>query len=324
MSELQIEYNCTDTYEPVLKELLGSPALQRLRNVAMGGITSVLGILPTASRFEHSFGVMRLVRSLGASVEQQAAALLHDVSHTAFSHIIDLVFTDTARGSFHDDRKEAFVQETDIPQICERYGLDWGSLVDERRWPLLDQPAPRLCADRVDYALRDAMSLQLASLPEINDLVPHLVVVDGRIAFDDTKAARRFATLYLDCDKHYWSSTRQITFYGLAARAVRRALSLGLLRPLDLWTTDQGLLDILRASSDPEIQGNLDRIVGSTTLGMSSPGEEMQIRRKSKSVDPDVVIDGEVAALSRLDTEWSALLKAHADRRYEELSPEHP
>ncbi|MGB9196373.1 MAG: HD domain-containing protein [Terriglobales bacterium] len=284
----------------------------------------MLGIQPTASRFEHSFGVMCLVRSLGASVEQQAAALLHDVSHTAFSHIIDLVFTETARGSFHDDRKEAFVQGTDIPRICEGYGLDWRSLVDERRWPLLDQPAPRLCADRIDYALRDAMSLQLASLPEINDLVPHLVVVDGRIAFDDTKAATRFATLYLDCDKHYWSSPRQIKFYKLAARAVRRALSLGLLRPPDLWTTDHRLLGILRASSDPEIQENLDRIAGSTGSGMSSPMEETEIRRKSKSVDPDVMIDGEMAPLSRLDPQWSSLLKAHVDRRYEELSPEHP
>jgi uncharacterized protein len=324
MTTPQIEYDSTNTHEPLLTELLQSPALQRLKHVAMGGITSVLGILPTASRFEHSFGVMCLVRSLGASVEQQAAALLHDVSHTSFSHIIDLVFTDTARGSFHDDHKEAFVQGTDIPRICERYVLDWRSLVDERRWPLLDQPAPRLCADRIDYALRDAMSLGLVSAVEINDLVRHFVGVNGRIAFDDTKAARRFATLYLDCDTLYWSSTRQIKFYGLAARAVRRALSLGLLHPPDLWTTDQGLLGILRASADPEIQENLDRISGSTGPGMSSSIEETEIRRKSKSVDPDVMIDGEMASLSRLDPQWSSLLKAHADRRYEELSPEHP
>jgi HD superfamily phosphohydrolase len=82
MTKPQIEYNCTDTHEPLLTELLGSPALQRLKHIAMGEITSVLGILPTASRFEHSFGVMGLVRSLGVSVEQQAAALLHDVERS--------------------------------------------------------------------------------------------------------------------------------------------------------------------------------------------------------------------------------------------------
>jgi HD superfamily phosphohydrolase len=34
---------------------------------------------------------MLLVRRLGASLEEQIAALLHDVSHTAFSHVIDSV-----------------------------------------------------------------------------------------------------------------------------------------------------------------------------------------------------------------------------------------
>ncbi len=71
---------------------------------------------------------------------------------------------------------EAIRQETNIPQICGRYGLDWGSLVDERRWPLLDRPAPRPCADCIDYGLRDAMSPQLASAVEINELVQHFVV----------------------------------------------------------------------------------------------------------------------------------------------------
>ncbi len=286
MTTPQIQYDCIVVHEPLLLDLLQTDALQRLKHVAMGGITSLLGIVPTASRYEHSRGAMCLVRSLGASVEQQAAALLHDVSHTAFSHIIDLVFADSARGSFHDDRKEAFVQETDIPQICDRHGVDWRTLIDERRWPLLDQPAPRLCADRVDYAFRDAMSLRLANVVEINALVRNLVAVDGRIAFEDPKAARRFATLYLDCDKLYWSSTSQVTFYELAARAVRRALSLDLLRAQDLWTTDQSLLEILRASSDPEIRENLDGIAGSAELAVSPRGGGLQIRRKSKSVHP--------------------------------------
>ena len=72
---------------------------------------------------------------------------------------------------FHDDRKEAFVQETDIPQICDRHGVDWRTLIDERRCRrCLDQPAPRLCADRVDYAFRDAMSLGLPTWSRLTRL----------------------------------------------------------------------------------------------------------------------------------------------------------
>jgi len=100
LTKRQLEYENAVICEPLLTELLQSKALQRLKHVAMGEITSTLGVLETSSRFEHSVGVMCLVRSLGGSLQEQAAALLHDVSHTAFSHVIDLVFEDTSRGSF--------------------------------------------------------------------------------------------------------------------------------------------------------------------------------------------------------------------------------
>lgn len=47
------------------------------------------GMLP---RYDHSVGVMLLIRMLGGTLEEQIAGLLHDVSHTAFSHVADYVF----------------------------------------------------------------------------------------------------------------------------------------------------------------------------------------------------------------------------------------
>ncbi len=40
---------------------------------------------------------MMLVNRLGGSLEEQIAALLHDVSHTAFSHVIDYVLEQKRR-----------------------------------------------------------------------------------------------------------------------------------------------------------------------------------------------------------------------------------
>jgi len=58
----------------------------------------LIGVTNPTTRFDHSVGVMLLIRKLGAGsspasalLKEQVAALLHDVSHTAFSHVIDYV-----------------------------------------------------------------------------------------------------------------------------------------------------------------------------------------------------------------------------------------
>ena len=174
-------YGQFELHEPLLLDLLQTDAIGRLNRVFMGGVTSLLGIGTTSTRYAHSVGAMLLVRLLGATVEEQAAALLHDVSHTALSHVIDYVFDSPSRQAFHDDEKVRYAGDTQVPLVCERHHVDWEVLLDEHRWPLLEQPSPRLCADRLDYRLRDAVSLGLTSPAEVAPIVAGLTVQEGRI-----------------------------------------------------------------------------------------------------------------------------------------------
>lgn len=72
--------------EPVLRDLVNSRLLQRLKGIHQAGAAYLVWPKWNVTRFEHSIGVMLLIRRLGGSLEEQAAGLLHDVSHTAFSH----------------------------------------------------------------------------------------------------------------------------------------------------------------------------------------------------------------------------------------------
>ncbi|MCJ7703374.1 MAG: HD domain-containing protein, partial [Anaerolineales bacterium] len=81
-------YGPVEITEPVLLDLMESRAIQRLHGVLQHGVSALVGITSPTSRFEHSVGALLLVRRLGASLEEQVAALLHDISHTAFSHVI--------------------------------------------------------------------------------------------------------------------------------------------------------------------------------------------------------------------------------------------
>lgn len=62
--------------EPVLIELFQCPELCRLKGVCQLRVTALLGFSPKVTRFEHSDGAFVLVRKVGASVEEQAAANL--------------------------------------------------------------------------------------------------------------------------------------------------------------------------------------------------------------------------------------------------------
>src|ERR1700733_6161088 len=95
--------------DPVLLDLLDSTAVRRLRGVLQHGVTALLEITKPITRFEHSVGVMLLVRRAGGDLKEQVAALLHDVSHTAFSHVIDHVFHDQGTQSYHEQKKEWWI-----------------------------------------------------------------------------------------------------------------------------------------------------------------------------------------------------------------------
>ena len=166
--------------QPVLLDLMQTRAMQRLHGVLQHGITGLIGITRPTSRFEHTLGVMGLVRHFGGTLDAQIAALLHDISHTAFSHVIDYVVDNHDHQSYHEDKKAWSVAQSDVPAVLVQHGIDLETVLHEENFALLEQPAPRLCADRLDYFLRDSVDLGLATLAEVQAALDHLVVADGR------------------------------------------------------------------------------------------------------------------------------------------------
>src|SRR5512139_863920 len=136
-------YGEVDIEEPVLLDLMSTQALQRLRGVLQHGITALIGITQPVTRFDHSLGVMLLVQRMGGSLEEQIAALLHDVSHTAFSHVIDYVVDDHNSQSYHEEWKEAHLLASDVPEVLARHDYDWRDFLHEEDYALLEQPSPR-------------------------------------------------------------------------------------------------------------------------------------------------------------------------------------
>jgi len=295
-------YGTTVVDEPVLQDLIKSKAVHRLKGISQHGITALIGITPQFSRFDHSVGAMLLVRRLGASLDEQIAALLHDISHTAFSHVIDFVFNDHNGQSYHEDKKLEFVAGSDIPKILARYDRDWNNFMDEGKFRLLEQESPALCADRLDYFLRDLEFLGLARNDEIRAAVESLEVRDGRIVVNHQDAARWMAYTFIETDRASWSNFREVGLYQLTAEAIKIALKLGIVNDDDIWSSDDILWDKLSTAKHPDIMKYTDLITPGTRFTWDDKNPVFRVTTKIRSIDPPVTTQHGVKLLSDLDT----------------------
>jgi hypothetical protein len=298
-------YGAVEIAEPLLLELIASDAMQRTKGITQHGITALLGITPPFSRFDHSVGAMLLVRRLGATVEEQIAALLHDISHTAFSHVIDFVFDDHTGQSYHEEKKVEVVANSDIPEIMNRYDMDWRDFMDEDRFPLLEQPSPALCADRLDYFLRDLEFLKLANRDEIRAVIDSLKVVDRRVAVSNIDAARWLAYTFIEADRASWSSFREVGLYQLTAEAIKVARQNGLIGEADLWGSDEALWGKLHSAEHPEVERLVRLITPGTRFTWSEERPAFRVSTKVRSIDPPVANGKSVTPLSALDPDFS-------------------
>ncbi len=106
---------------PVLLELIKSEPIQRLKGISQFGIPEEFYYLKNFSRYEHSIGVMILLKKLGADEKEQIAGLLHDVSHTAFSHVIDWVVGDGLTEDYQDKQHKKFIQSSSLTKILKKF-----------------------------------------------------------------------------------------------------------------------------------------------------------------------------------------------------------
>jgi uncharacterized protein len=298
-------YGTVSITEPVLLDLMDSQVLQRLRGVLQHGISALIGITQPVTRFEHSVGAMLLIRRLGGGLEEQIAALLHDASHTAFSHVIDYVFDGHDSQSYHDEQKERFLAQTDAPVVLARHGYDWRAFLQEADFPLLEQPAPRLCADRLDYFLRDAQGLGLANQAEVALALAHLVVADGRIATDSLEVARWLGNTFMAADDASWANFREVGLYELTAQAIRRGLTVGAITEADIWGTDEPFWAKLNEHPDGELQRTLALVRPETSFAWDEADPTFWVSTKLRAIDPDVVVNGRLHPLSTLDPDFS-------------------
>ena len=267
-------YGICQIKEPVLLEIIENPALKRLKEISQYGIPDKYYHYKNYSRFEHSVGVMLLLRKLGATLEEQAAGLLHDVSVLAFSHIADWVFADGEKGieDYHNSIHEKFIKRTNIPSLVEKYSFPLEGILNESNYPLLEKKIPNLCADRVDYALREFNYWLDPSA--VSKSIKGLVNRNGELVFNDVESVYVFSSNFLELQFQHWGGFEAAARYKHFSKALKIALEDGVIDEDDFYKTDLYVLKKLESSKNERIKETLEMLSAKNLETLKGNGKE--------------------------------------------------
>ncbi|HEV2802965.1 MAG TPA: HD domain-containing protein [Pyrinomonadaceae bacterium] len=163
----------TDTREGrLLVRLVDAPEFQRLRRIKQLGLALYTYQGAEHSRFAHSLGVLHLITRVldrlgeNYSIDEEdraaarAAALLHDVGHGSFSHVMEHVL------GFHHEAwtvRAVLSEETEINRVLREFSpvlpQRVASIIEGKFQPafLAQLVSSQLDVDRMDYLLRDSL-----------------------------------------------------------------------------------------------------------------------------------------------------------------------
>ncbi|MGI8641194.1 MAG: HD domain-containing protein [Pyrinomonadaceae bacterium] len=163
----------TDSEEgKLLVRLIDTAEFQRLRRIKQLGLALFAYQAAEHSRFTHSLGALHLATrtldklktkyeiSAQAQTAVRVAALLHDIGHGAFSHVIETIL------NFHHENFtiEAVLSEaTEVGQVLHEFSPqlaeDVAAIIrgNFRPMALAQLVSSQLDVDRMDYLLRDSL-----------------------------------------------------------------------------------------------------------------------------------------------------------------------
>ncbi len=306
-------YGQVNIKEPIILDLIHSPYLQRLKGVDQAGYSSAFYPHYKNNRFSHSVGVYLLLKKFNASLEEQVAGLIHDISHSSFSHSIDYILnTGSQADQSHQDKIfKKFVLGTDIPDIIKKHRLPINLIFDDKNFPLKETNLPDLCADRIDYSFRDAVLSHSYTKKYTCQLLSRLTVHKSRWIFTDLKSGLAYARFFKNLNANNWASLTTAAMFKTVGDCLNYALKKNYLTTKDLYKTDDFVIDIIKkkSSSDPKLKHLFNRMNNQFPYKNDSQNYEEKIICKSRAVDPLVKYQDKVMRLSRACPRWKTILK---------------
>ncbi len=302
-------YGKINIKEPVILELIESKPVVRLKKITQHGpsVYNKHYNKRIVTRFEHSLGVCVLLNKLGASLEEQIAGLLHDVGHAVFSHAIDFLYPEHC-GEFDKKYHRELILNSEIPTILKKYKINLEKVLNENNFPILEKNLPNLCADRVDYFLRDPF---LTNSFKKDFIIESLSIYNKELIFTKSKAAFYFSKQYLKMNHIFWARSLDEVLYFLMVDIFKIALGKNLISKKDFFLDEETFMKKIQDFKDKDIEEKLFLIKNLKVSDIKVSEKKIKngyfIKSKYRIIDPAVQVGNNIKRLSEIDSGYQKI-----------------
>lgn len=302
-------YGKVNIEEKILIEIIQSPSFQRLKDISQAGVPTQFNRLESYSRYEHSLGVMILLKKLGASIEEQIAGLLHDISHLTFSHVAEWALVENGHEdeSYNESLTGEFIKKSELFEILTQNNFNPEIFYSFKKFKLLKREKPLLNADRVDYGFRDINKYIDQNLAQ--SLVNKIKSNGEDIYFENLSDGKKFALSFLRMQEEYYGSFDAAMRYKLLSEIIKIGLKSGFLTIEDLHGVETPLILKIENSDDKQIKEYV-RILKEENLEKYIGLFNINIKKKFRYLIPMVRYENKLVRLDKIDKNLAKKVEA--------------
>jgi HD superfamily phosphohydrolase len=247
---------------------------------------------------------------------EQVAGLLHDVSHTVFSHVADHLFKTGNHINYQDTIHEWYLEKMNLAPLLARHNLNIEEVnPDNLEFCALEQKSPKLCADRIEYILHTALVFEKITPEELTELAKTLHFDGAHWYFSNQTHARMLADFALYFTKNFWATASNLAWRHWLCSAIKQAIARNLITSDDIhFGSDALMLSILNSSQDTYITEMMDKCYHHSdhyTQTTSDDTYDLSDHFKVRAVDPLILLEDETTPLplSQRDSEYKKELE---------------
>ena len=260
-----------DNTPDFLKEYLNVPSLNRIKKIGYFcgmdyASKDIYDFGEYITRYDHSLTVALLTYKLIKNEKATLAALFHDVASPCFSHVIDYMNKDYSNQESTEEYTERIIREDKkLLKLLKNNNIEVDDIIDFKKYPVVDNKRPRLCADRLDgIILTGALwtkDLDKETIKEIIDSIELYTNEDDveEIGFNNEELANKIMIINENIDV-ICHSKEDNYMMELLASITRDAINLGIITYEDLYQKgEEEILSLIKSNKDVDLKEKLYR-----------------------------------------------------------------